>query len=176
MANEQLLELYRSDRKIFIEKFLKQLNSPLLFKLFLAGRLPMGFIAGLGIKYTDKEKCEVIVPYRWLNQNPFRSTYFAVLSMAAEMSTGVFSMLATHQSNPSVSTLVTHLDAEFVKKATGVTTFTCTQGKEIFDSAEQAVLTGEPKLFTATTVGTSESGEVEARFKVEWSFKLRSRK
>jgi hypothetical protein len=174
--NTELLEQYRATRKVTDVKYLKMLNSRLMFELFLAGRLPMGFLAGLKVKSVDLERCQITVPYRWMNQNPFRSTYFAVLSMAAEMSTGMFGMMMTNESSPSVSMLVTRVDSEFVKKATGITTFTCSDGKAINEIIEKAILTGEGQDFVASTVGTSESGEVESRFKVQWSFRMRTKK
>lgn len=173
MNNTELIEQYRANRIITDAKMLKQLNSPFMFGLFLAGRLPMGFMAGIKVKSASIEKCEITVPYRWMNQNPFRSTYFAVLSMAAEMSTGMLGMLMTDGSKPSVSMLVTHLEADFVKKATGLTTFTCDEGNQFNETIERAILTGEPQTYTATSIGTSQTGEVEARFKVEWSFRMR---
>lgn len=174
MANTQLLEQYRATRQVTDVKYLKMLNNLLLFELFLMGRLPMGFLAGLKVKHIDHEKCQITVPYRWLNQNPFRSTYFAVLSMAAEMSTGMFGMMMTIESKPSVSMLVTKVDSQYFKKATGITTFTCTDGKLINEAIERAITTGEGQDVTTTTVGTSASGEVESRFSVQWSFKMRS--
>lgn len=174
--NTELLDQYRLSRTKSDKKYLKLLNSPIMFKLFLAGRLPMGFMAGLKVKHVDTEQCQITVPYRWMNQNPFRSTYFAVLSMAAEMSTGMFGMMMTIESDPSVSMLVSKVESEFIKKATGITTFTCTEGKLINEAIEKAVLTGEGQQFLATTVGTSKTGEVESRFKVQWSFKMRSKK
>lgn len=176
MSNQELLEQYRANRKITDPKFLKLVNSPLLFNMFLMGQLPMGFIAGLKNQKTTLDECQVTVPYRWMNQNPFRSTYFAVLSMAAEMSTGMLALLMTKDSNPSVSMLVTHLEADFVKKATGITTFTCNEGKQINDAIEKAILTGEGQTYNATSIGTSKTGEVEAKFLVQWSFKCRSAK
>ena len=109
----------------------------------------MGFIAGLKLKSCDNNHCSITVPYRWMNQNPFRSTYFAVLAMAAGMSTGMMALQATERSRPSVSMLVTRIEADFVKKATGLTTFTCTQGGEFTKVVEEAILTGEGKNFTA---------------------------
>lgn len=176
MDNTQLLEQYREWRKANDPKVLKMLNNSLLFELFLAGRLPMGFIAGLKVKSVDAEQCQITVPYRWLNQNPFRSTYFAVLAMAGEMSTGMHGMMFTNGSKPSVSMLVTHLEADFVKKATGITTFTFKEGKAMNEVVERAILPGQPQAYTATSIGTSKTGEVEAQFKVEWSFKMRSSK
>ena len=96
--------------------------------------------------------------------------------MAAEMSTGMLAMMFTKESNPSVSMLVTHLEADFVKKATGITTFTCKQGKEINAIIEKAILTGEGQNIVTESIGTNAKGEVEARFLVQWSFKMRKQK
>ena len=174
--NIQLLETYRANRKVTDAEFFKMVNSSLLFNLYMLNKLPMGLIAGLKVKSCSAEQCEITVPFKYLNQNPFRSTYFAVLAMAAEMSTGMLGVIATNKSKPSVSMLVTHLEADFVKKATGLTTFTCTQGKELTAKVEEAILTGEGTTFEALSIGTSQTGEVEARFRVQWSFKARLNK
>lgn len=174
--NTDLLQQYRSNRTLTDEKFLKMVRNPILFKLFLFTKLPAAFIAGCKVKEVTTESCSITVPYRWLTQNPFRSTYFAVLSMAAEMSTGMLALMMTQDSKPSVSMLVTHLEADFVKKATGITTFVCNDGKAMNELVEQAIITGEGKSFTATATGYSQSGEVEAVFKIEWSFKARLKK
>ena len=176
MTNTELLAQYRANRIVTDKKFLKQLRSPILFPLYTMTTLPMAFLAGIKVKSIDLDTCQITVPYKWLNQNPFKSTYFAVLSMAAEMSTGMPALIMTRNSNPSVSMLVTHLEANFVKKATGVTIFTFTEGKQMTEAVEKAILTGQPQTYTGTSIGTSQSGEVEARFKVEWSFKMRSQK
>ncbi len=173
MSNLELLEQYRAHRKITDVKFLKLVNHPLLFNLFLMGQLPMGFMAGLKVKSCNSEQCQITVPFRWMNQNPFRSTYFAVLSMAAEMSTGMLALMMTRDSKPSVSMLVTHLESDFVKKATGITTFSCNDGKLINETIEKTIITGEGQTFNATSIGTSLSGEVEAKFLIQWSFKAR---
>ncbi len=176
MTNNELLEQYRANRLKTDPKFLKQLRSPVLFPLYTMTTLPMAFMAGCRVKTIDLEQCQITVPYRWINQNPFSSTYFAVLAMAAEMSTGMPALIMTRNSNPSVSMLVTHLEADFIKKATGLTTFTFSEGKEMQAAVEKAILTGEGQTFSATTVGTSPTGEVEAKFKVEWSFKMRKQR
>jgi hypothetical protein len=171
--NTAALEQYRANRQITDPKFTKVVTSSFMFNLFMLGKLPMAFIAGLKVKEVTMEKCSITVPYRWMNQNPFRSTYFAVLAMAAEMSTGMLALMGTMDSKPSVSMLVTHLEADFVKKATGITTFTCTDGKALFETIEKAILTGEGQNFTATSIGYSKTGEVEAQFKIQWSFKAK---
>lgn len=169
------LDTFRSNNTVQAEKYRGLVNNKLFFNLFLFKSLPMGFIAGLRVKEFTKEKCSITVPYKWLNQNPFSSTYFAVLAMAAEMSSGMVAMMHTHNSKPSISMLVTNLEAEFVKKATGLTTFTCEDGPRILSTVEECITTGEGKTVNCTAVGRSNSGEVIAKFAVTWSFKARSK-
>jgi len=169
------LDTFRSNNALQSEKYRSLVTNKLMFNLFLMKSLPMGFIAGLRVKEISNEKCSITVPYKWLNQNPFQSTYFAVLAMAAEMSSGMVAMMHTHNARPSISMLVTNLEAEFVKKATGVTTFTCESGGAILRTIEDCISTGEGKTIKCEAIGRSDSGDVIAKFIVQWSFKARSK-
>ena len=155
------------------EKLRKQISSRWQLPFYMGFKLPLGLFAGLRVDQLDTEKCLVSVPYGWRSQNPFRSIYFAAQSMAAEMSTGAIAMLATKSASKSVAMLITNMEAEFVKKANKRTTFTCTQGLEIFQSVEQAVQTGEPQKCTVETIGTMADGTIVSTFKFTWSFKAR---
>lgn len=171
--NEDLLKTFQENNTVQAASIKKFATNPFLFKLFLLRKLPMAFIAGLKVKHLDNELCEISVPFKWLNQNPFGSTYFAVLAMAAEMSSGMIALMHTFKSKPSVSMLVTHLEAEFIKKATDITTFHCNGGKAIKTAIEESILSGEGKTITCEAVGKNRQGEVEAIFRVQWSFKAR---
>src|SRR5678810_908341 len=93
--------------------FSKQMTSPLKFRMFLLSKLPSAYFSGVRVKSLDENKCEVTVPFKWFSQNPFRSTYFACLSMAAEMSTGALALGHLYKRKPTVSMPVsyTHLRA-----------------------------------------------------------------
>ena len=69
-------------------EFLQLIKHPFKFKLYMLSKLPSAFFSGVRVVHADEYACAVKVPYKWFSQNPFRSTYFACLSMAAEMSTG----------------------------------------------------------------------------------------
>src|SRR5690606_37843126 len=101
------------------------------------------YFSGVRLKSVDAAKTIVTIPYTWFTQNPFRSTYFACLSMAAEMSTGVLAMGHAWKQNPGIGMLVKNVEAEFIKKATGRTTFICTEGHAIQAAIRQAQTTGE---------------------------------
>jgi hypothetical protein len=139
--------------------------------MFLFSKLPSAFFSGVRVKNLDEEKCSVMVPYKWFSQNPFRSTYFACLAMAAEMSTGTLGLMHIYKRNPAVSMLVIKLEANYFKKAVGVTIFTCNAGKEIRQTIENAIANGEAQTITAKSVGINEAGENVAEFFITWSFK-----
>lgn len=155
-------------------EFIKLVKHPVKFRMFLLLKLPSAFFCGVRVKEICKEKAIVTVPYKWLSQNPFKSTYFACLAMAAEMSTGLLAMMNTYKSNPSVSMLVVSLQATYHKKATGITAFVCEDGSAIAHTVAEAVQTGEGRSIKAKSVGRNEQGEVVAEFFIEWSFKAKS--
>ena len=155
------------------EKFRNYFKNNLLIKLFFLHSLPMGFLAGLKVKYIDDEKCEITVRHRWVNKNPFKSMYFAVQAMAAEMSTGLPLVVETRFSKPVVSTLVLKNSATFTKKAVGLITFTSLNGKLIIDSVKKAQSTGEAILIDTKTIGRDEKGDVVAEFIFTWTLKAK---
>lgn len=154
-----------------ISSFIKLMKHPVKFRMFLFSKLPSAFFSGVRIKDIDEAKCVVTVPYKWFSQNPFRSTYFACLAMAAEMSTGTLGLMHIYERTPAVSMLVIKLEANYFKKATGVTTFTCNDGKEIQQTIENTIANGEAQTITAKSVGVNDNGETVAEFFVTWSFK-----
>jgi hypothetical protein len=98
---------------------------PIKFRLYMLAKLPMGFLAGLKLTQLEPGRAAVQVKYKWLTQNPFGSMYFAVLSMAAEFSTGILCLANIYKSDPAISMLVVKMESHFYKKAVGVITFTC---------------------------------------------------
>lgn len=156
------------------QKFIQLIKHPVKFRMFLLSKLPSAYFAGVRIKSFDEHKAEVTVPYKWFSKNPFRSTYFACLAMAAEMSTGLLAMLNTYNSKPAISMLVIGLEANYFKKATGITTFTCEDGDTINALVNEAVATGESKSIKAKSAGRNDKGEIVAEFFITWSFKAKA--
>lgn len=154
----------------------RQMLNPFLMKLFYLAKLPLGFMAGLRLRELDERRAVVTIPYGWRTTNPFRSTYFAALSMAAELSTGVLAGLAADLAPRPVAFLIVGMTARFEKKATATTTFVCEQGDQLAAAVARAVETGEPATAEVETVGRSPEGTVVARFTFTWSFKARQSK
>ncbi len=155
------------------QKFLRIIRHPLKFRLFLLSKLPAAFFSGVRVRAADEDSCVVTVPYKWFSQNPFKSTYFACQAMAAEMSTGILAMAHIYQRNPPVSMLVLKVEGSFTKKATGLTTFTCSDGPLIKQMIEESIATGEGRTVTAKADGVNKDGETVAAFMITWSFKAK---
>ncbi|RYF89101.1 MAG: DUF4442 domain-containing protein [Chitinophagaceae bacterium] len=157
------------------DKFFDTIRNPIKFRLFLLSKLPSAYFSGVRVRYADEQKAVVTVPYKWFSTNPFRSTYFACLSMAAEMSTGVLAMAHTYNENPPVSMLVLKTEGNFSKKATGITTFTCEDGNMVKQAIREAASSGKGTTVTMRSVGINKEGEIVAEFAITWSFKVKSR-
>lgn len=157
------------------EKIRSRMRSPILLKGFMLAKLPLALMAGLKVRELDPDRCVVTVPYGWRTTNPFRSTYFAALSMAAEMSTGAPAMIAAESAPQPVAMLIINLEASFGKKATATTAFTCEDGAKAFAAVAETLRTGEPATARLETVGRMADGTEVARFVFTWSFKKRSK-
>jgi hypothetical protein len=159
-----------------VATFIKLMKHPFKFRMFLLTKLPAAYIAGVRVRELDEKRCGVTVPYKWLSQNPFRSTYFACLSMAAEMTTGSLAMAYLYKINPPVSMLVVKVDSEYFKKATARTSFVCEDGELFQKAIEETIATGEARIVKAKSVGRNKEGEVVAEFFITWSFKVKSKR
>lgn len=156
--------------------FIKLLKHPVKFRMFLFSKLPSAYFAGVRIREVDEKHCVVTVPYKWFSQNPFRSTYFACLSMAAEMSTGVLAMAHLYKIKPAVSMLVVKVESDYFKKANGLTSFVCADGALIQKAIEETIATGEARIVKARSTGTNKEDETVAEFFITWSFKAKAGK
>ncbi|MEZ5026229.1 MAG: DUF4442 domain-containing protein [Chitinophagales bacterium] len=156
------------------EQYRKLALSP-FFKAGMLKVMPMGTIAGLKIIELDDQHCKVTVPYKYVNKNPFNTTYWAVLGMAAEMASGAMVQMYTHKTTPSVSMFVTGCKAKFIKRALGTTTFICDEGRIVAENVQKAIDTKEPLAFINHVKGYDEQNNVLVEFEFEWSIKARSK-
>lgn len=153
-------------------KILKAFTCKWRFRLFAIWKLPMAFLARLKVRELNDNKSHVSVPYSYLNKNPFKSMYFAVQSMAGELSTGCLVIL--HVDGKSISTLVTHLEANFYKKAVTTINFICLDGEKVLLAIQKACDTEESQTCTMTSKGYDKYGVCVSEFKVTWSLKKRN--
>ena len=150
--------------------FASVVKSRFKFDLYLLRNLPAAYFSGVRVTELNQNTAKVTIPFKWFTKNPFRSTYFASLSMAAEMSTGILAMQHIYNRTPPVSMLIVSIEGNFKKKAIGRTTFTCSDGIIIKDAIEHAA-SRKTKQVRAYSAGTNSEGEVVAEFWCTWSFK-----
>jgi hypothetical protein len=142
--------------------------------MFSLLKLPSAYICGVRVKYIDGNTCKVVVKHRWINQNPFKSMFWAVQGMAAELSTGALMIGKIKASGRRISMLVVSNSAHFYKKATGRIIFTCNEGAAIDRVLETAIQTGEGQTVMLTATGVNEEGIEVSKFQFEWSIKLKT--
>jgi hypothetical protein len=148
--------------------------TPSKINTFNIFKLPSAYLCGVRAKYLDSEKCTVTVKHRWINQNPFKSMYWVVQGMAAELSTGAIVMAKIQECNERISMLVASNNSTFTKKATGRITFTCEDGHLIDEALKKTIETGEGVTIWMKSVGVNENGIVVSTFNFEWSIKVKS--
>lgn len=147
--------------------------TPSQINKYSAFKLPAAFFTGVRVTSISEESCVTSVKHRWINQNPFKSMFWAVQGMAAELSTGALVISNVKDSNASISTLVASNRASFSKKATGRITFTCSDGLAIKGTIQKAIETGEGQTCWMKSEGTNAKGAIVSRFEFEWTVKVK---
>ena len=145
----------------------KKLNKFLLFKL------PSAYISGIRVTSITEKEAMATVKHQWINQNPFKSLYWATQGMASELVTGILVMKKIADSGKKISMLVTEQNGTFTKKATGRITFICKDGDKIEDSIRKTLDTGEGQTLTMTAEGFNEEYESVSKFEYTWSVKIK---
>ncbi|MDG1509073.1 MAG: DUF4442 domain-containing protein [Flavobacteriaceae bacterium] len=145
----------------------KKINRFMLFKL------PLAYLGGVRVASIEKETAIVNITHKWLNQNPFKSMFWAAQGMAAEMATGVLVMKGIENIGKNVSMLVTNQRGNFTKKATGKIRFECHHGGLVANALEESAKTGEGRVITMKAEGFNTEGVSVCNFHFEWSLKVK---
>ena len=143
-----------------------QINKWMLFKL------PAAWLTGVRISSISDTKCEVKVRFKWINQNPYRSMFWAVQGMAAELTTGMLLTKSIQESNTNISMLLVGKKSNFYKRAVGKIKFVTDQGetaKELINLTKKNI-THKAWL---KAKGFDETGDIVSEFDFEWSCKKR---
>lgn len=158
-----------------VRNLIRNLNTPWKMHLYFIQKLPSLYFWGVRIKACNEKRAEVSIPFSWRSQNPFRSTYFAALCGAAELSTGTLALIGL-AGRERVSMLVVNISAQYYKKADTTVTFTCEQGEAMIQAIDEAIASGEARQFTAHTTGRLPNGDLACEMQITWSFKLKNSK
>ncbi len=143
------------------------------FNTFTFFKLPSAWWCGVRLRHIDKNKAIVTVTHKWFNQNPFKSMFWAVQGMAAELATGAMMIDQIKESGQKISMLVANNNASFTKKATGKITFTCEDGHLIKEAIDKTIATGEGQTIWMKSVGVNTDGVVVSTFNFEWTIRVK---
>ncbi len=145
----------------------RAINSYIFFKL------PSCYFTGVRVKSIDDFSCITSVRHRWINQNPFKSMFWAVQGMAAELATGALVMAHISKSGAKISMLVATNNATFDKKATGRITFSCEDGQLIKDTITKAIQSKQGESCWMKAIGKDSHGNTVSEFNFQWTLKLK---
>ena len=149
------------------------MKSPFQYNIYTFFKLPSVWWCGIRVKSVNEKSCLIGVKHRWINQNPFKSMFWAVQGMAGELSTGLLLSNEIEISKRKFSMLVLNNKANFSKKATGKILFSCDQGSEIKESINLAISSGEPQTIWLNSSGIDSSGDVVSKFSFQWTLKVK---
>ena len=143
------------------------------FNAFLFFRLPSAWWCGVRMRELTDGYALTSVKYRWINQNPFRSMFWAVQGMAAELATGALVMQAIRRRGRKVSMLVLNNKASFSKKATDRIWFRCEDGQDLDKVLDDVLQSGEGRTIWMKSVGRNQAGDIVSEFHFEWTLKAK---
>ena len=143
------------------------------FSLFLLKKLPLAYIAGTKLTKLDDSGSLTMLKFKWINQNPFRSMYFAAMHMAAELATGIM-ILQYMDTDFKFSMLLVNTSAQFQKKSVGKISFECNSGVDVETFMQELMNSSEGHTVVLPVTARNESNEAVANFEYTWSCKKRS--
>ncbi len=135
-------------------------------------KLPAAWLTGVRLRLINDNKCEVKVRFKWINQNPYRSMFWAVQAMAAELTTGMLLTKSIQESNTDISMLLVRNKSFFYKKAVGRISFTCNQADIAKQLINLTIQNTKSKAWLKAK-GYDEEGDQVSEFDFEWSCKKR---
>ncbi|MBK9292093.1 MAG: DUF4442 domain-containing protein [Bacteroidetes bacterium] len=154
--------------------FERAVHSRIMFGFYLLRKLPLGFVAGLRVERFDGEASVVSVPYGRITSNPFRSMYFAPMTMAAELASGLYALRGVLASEVPVSMLVIGMEARFLKKARSRVRFESRDGQAIANAIAACRQSNDGQEVVVHTSGFDAQGTEVARFTFHWTFRRKN--
>ena len=156
------------EKKLDVEY--KSLLNGVKFRVFTALSMPTAWFAGLHIKQLDNNICISSLRGGWRTQNPFKTMYWAVQGMGAELSTGAAPFATSKSMSNKVRMFVVGTEAKFIKRAKGKILFTCKDNSIARNAIEESMATGKSVDCELKSVGTDKTGDVVSEWIFKWNF------
>jgi hypothetical protein len=137
-------------------------------RLWMLTHLPMGFLTGMRIQSLDEQGCVVVLKERWWIRNPFGSVFWAVMGMAAELSTGA---LIYVYAGKEVKFILVGMEGTFFKKAKGKSYYFCQAGSEVQRNIEQLRNAGDTGEVIMPVLVKDAGDQLLAGFSYRWQLR-----
>ena len=146
------------------------LKGRMRFRFFTLMSMPAAWFAGLRMDRIDNTACVTSIPGGWRSQNPFKTMYWAVQGMGAELSTGAAPFAISRSMSEKLRMFVVGTEAKFVKRAKGRITFACNDVSKARDAIEESMASGKPVETDFVSIGKDSSGEIVSEWIFKWNF------
>ena len=152
-----------------LEKEYKSLRGRTKFRIFTALSMPAAWFSGIRMDKIDHETCTTSLPGGWRSQNPFKTMYWAVQGMGAELATGAAPFAISRSMDERLRMFVVGTEAKFVKRAKGRITFTCNDVAKARVAIEESLNTGEAVEIDLISQGKDSEGEIVSEWVFKWN-------
>lgn len=142
------------------------------FRFFATLSMPAAAFVGLRIERIDRTTCVTALPGGWRTQNPFRTMYWAVQGMGAELATGAAPFALSRSMPEKLRMFVVGVESTFTKRAKGKVTFTCEDVGSARKAIERSMVTGESVDCDLKSVGRDASGDIVSEWLFKWNFRV----
>ena len=153
----------------FNHKIAQRLVRPWQLRIWMLTHLPMGLVSGMSIESLDENSCKVVLKDRLWIRNPFRSVFWAVMGMAAELSSG--SLVYAWASGTNSKFILTGIEGKFLKKLRGKSSYFCQSGQEVRRSLDSLENPGDQIVLIMPVIAQDQAGDTVAEFQFHWQFK-----
>ena len=153
----------------FNKNLAQKLTTPWKLRIWMMKRLPMGLISGMVIESLNENGCKVMLKDRFWIRNPFGSVFWAVMAMAAEMSTGV--LVYAYVSGTNTKYILIGVQGDFLKKLRGKSYYFCPSGQDVLRNLKSLENPGDTCTVLLPVTAYDQAGHIVAEFKFSWQLR-----
>ena len=154
----------------------KSLTGRMKFRAFTALSMPAAWLSGLRMDVLNSEECVTSLPGGWRSQNPFKTMYWAVQGMGAELATGAAPFAISRSMDEKLRMFLISTEAKFVKRAKGRITFICSDVLKAREAIEESLKKGEAVDVDLISIGKDSAGDVVSEWVFKWNLLVDNRK
>ena len=129
----------------------------------------MGLLSGMVIESLDESGCKVMLKDRFWIRNPFRSVFWAVMGMAAELSTGA--LIYAYVSGSNTKYILIGINCEFLKKVRGKSFYFCSSGQDVLRNLNSLENPGDTCTVILPVTAYDQAEQIVAEFKFSWQLR-----